>query len=110
MKLTRQLAVLAVGTTLVALSGCGQREIGLPLVNQADACQMSGLVDEPGNCKPGQKVVFLPQQFGNEQLPVMFAALNCDLRFSVALTKGAVACIYLPIDRKPEDAPAPAKP
>jgi hypothetical protein len=42
-------------------------------------------------------VAFLPDRWGNEQLPVIFAAVNCDLRYSVALTEGAVTCIYAPI-------------
>ncbi len=49
-------------------------------------------------CTPGQKVVFLPNRWGNEQLPIMFAALNCDLRYSVLSNNGGVACIYLPTD------------
>lgn len=48
-------------------------------------------------CKAGQKVLFLPTSFGNEQLPVLFAAVNCDHRFSIALTKGGVSCIYTPL-------------
>ncbi|TAK37657.1 MAG: hypothetical protein EPO30_10495 [Lysobacteraceae bacterium] len=48
-------------------------------------------------CSPGQKVLFLPNSWGNEQLPVVFAAVNCDLRFSVAMTVGGVACIFAPI-------------
>lgn len=53
--------------------------------------------DVAAACKVGQKVLFLPESFGNEQLPVVFAAVNCDLRYSVALTTGAVTCIYRPI-------------
>lgn len=49
------------------------------------------------HCKPGQKIIFLPPQFGNVQLPVMFAGANCDLRYSVVATSGAVTCIFLPI-------------
>ncbi|OOG42309.1 hypothetical protein B0E52_09910 [Rhodanobacter sp. C06] len=45
-------------------------------------------------CSAGQKVVFLPDHWGNEQLPILFAAVNCDLRYTVALTNGGVACIY----------------
>ncbi len=37
--------------------------------------------------------VFTPS-FGNQQLLVIFAAVNCHLRYSVALTTGAVTCIY----------------
>ena len=48
-------------------------------------------------CKAGQKVLFMPASFGNEQLPVLFAAVNCDHRFSIALTKGGVSCIYTPL-------------
>lgn len=50
----------------------------------------------PPACKPGQKIAFLPQRFGNEQLPILFAANNCDLRYSIALTNGGVVCIYRP--------------
>ena len=48
-----------------------------------------------GTCHPGQKVVFLPDSWGNEQLPILFVAVNCDLRYSVALTVGGVSCIYV---------------
>lgn len=47
-------------------------------------------------CTPGQKIAFLPNRWGNEQLPIMFAALNCDLRYSVISNNGGVTCIYLP--------------
>jgi hypothetical protein len=76
--------------------------------DQANLCEVSAWQHEDvaRACKPGQKVVYLPQTFGNEQLPVFFAAVNCDLRYSVALTTGAVTCIYGPITPK---AAAPAK-
>jgi len=48
-------------------------------------------------CTPGEKIVFLPESFGNVQLPVYFAAINCDLRYPVVSTTGAVTCIYRPI-------------
>ncbi len=47
-------------------------------------------------CKPGQKVAFLPQRWGNEQLPLIFAAFNCDLDATVVVTNGGVVCRYLP--------------
>lgn len=50
------------------------------------------------SCVKGEKIVFTPTRFGNEQLPVIFAAVNCDHRYSIALTKGAVSCIYKPIE------------
>ncbi len=47
-------------------------------------------------CRAGQKIVFLPDRFGNEQVPILFAAVNCDLRDTVALTNGGVTCVYKP--------------
>lgn len=62
------------------------------------------------SCTPGGKIVFLPESFGNEQLPVLFAALNCDLHYQVVSTKGAVTCIFLPVKPAPVKAAAPTSP
>lgn len=102
------------GITLGAITGCNQQSTPTKSeasIDQANLCEVSDWQhDAVANaCKPGQKVVFLPQSFGNEQLPIIFAAVNCDLRFNVALTKGAVTCIYNPITlTKPKEAPATA--
>tara|TARA_R110001583_G_scaffold125319_1_gene276861 strand:+ start:95 stop:412 length:318 start_codon:yes stop_codon:yes gene_type:complete len=60
-------------------------------------------------CVPGQKVIYMPKNWGNEQLPIIFAAVNCDHRYAIALTNGAVSCIYTPLKpdevAKPDDAP-----
>ena len=68
-------------------------------IDQANLCEVKVWQhdDVAAVCKAGQKVVFLPASFGNEQLPIIFAAVNCDLRYQVALTRGAVTCIYQPI-------------
>lgn len=63
-------------------------------LHQDEFCETNE-ISTPANCKPGQRVVFLPDRFGNEQLPVLFAAANCDLRYSVVLTNGGVTCIFL---------------
>lgn len=79
-----------------------------PDIDQANLCEVSAWQhdDVAAKCKPGQKVGYFPESFGNEQLPVIFAAVNCDLRYTVALTKGAVTCIYGPITPKPASTPA----
>jgi hypothetical protein len=93
------------------LSGCNQQteKITAHQIDQEQICEVNKWQKDvtARACKPGQKIVFLPGQFGNEQLPVIFAAVNCDLRYSVALTNGAVACIYKPI--KPDETPAEQK-
>jgi len=54
------------------------------------------VADNKSKCKEGGKIAFLPSRFGNEQLPIMFIALNCDLSYSVSLTNGGSVCIFKP--------------
>ena len=113
-------ACVALTTALVAsLAGCDR---SLPAAkgaspsaspDQATLCEVREWrrdVTEAA-CKAGQKAVFLPPRWGNEQLPILFAAVNCDLRYAVALTNGGVTCIYVgPLAPKPHEAPANAAP
>lgn len=96
--------VLVGMVVICAISGCGRSTYGVP--DQENLCEVKEWMHDAvsSSCEPGQKVVFLPERWGNEQLPVIFAAVNCDLRYAVALTSGAVTCIYGPITPKP-DAP-----
>lgn len=81
-------------------------------LDQTHICQVNGWQKDvsEAKCTAGQKVVFLPESWGNEQLPILFAAVNCDLRYTVVLTNGGVACIYAgPLAPEHHDtAPAPA--
>lgn len=95
---------MGLGCTL-ALAGCTNADDRITRspepssLDQSSVCEVKdwGLNTTTEACTPGQKVVFLPDRWGNEQLPVIFAAVNCDLRYSVVLTEGAVTCIYAPI-------------
>lgn len=112
---TRSNAALALATCIaVALGGCTDRPAAStpvatapvaepgPTLDQGDVCFV---LDYPlgmsalKTCKPGERVVFLPQQWGNEQLPLQFVSMACDLRYTVAMTNGGVVCIYY---RKPD--------
>lgn len=70
-------------------------------VDQATLCIATSwkAADNVAKCKVGQKIAFLPKSFGNEQLPIMFIALNCDVRFSVSLTNGGAACVFNPVQK-----------
>lgn len=72
-------------------------------IDQANLCEVNvWRHDEVASqCKPGQKIVFLPSTFGNEQLPIIFSAVNCDVRYSIVLTTGGVMCVYGPTTPKP---------
>lgn len=86
-------------TLLTSCSGSDDKKLTNIIIDQNALCEVKNwTIDTTKNqCKTGQKVVYLPDSWGNEQLPVIFAAVNCDLRYSVALTEGAVTCIYYPI-------------
>jgi hypothetical protein len=93
--------IFLVFAALTFTSACTQPSVAKvePSIEQVSLCEVSewrrDVVAE--KCKRGQKIVFLPDSWGNEQLPIIFAAVNCDLRYSVALTSGGVTCIYGPI-------------
>lgn len=101
MKATTCLTQLIVVSTFMMLPACNQSVPAAPAasINQGEICEVKGWQYDnavAAGCKPGQKIVFLPASFGNAQLPVMFAAINCDMRYAIALTNGGVACIYEP--------------
>ena len=114
----RLLSATAAFIAASVLSGCNQpspaASTAEPKIDQTSVCEASSWQYEvvASACKPGQKVVFLPKSWGNEQLPVIFAAVNCDLRYNVAMTNGAVTCIYGPITLTPAknpETPPPTK-
>lgn len=63
------------------------------VICMVDSWQRDDVLD---SCEPGERVLYTPNSWGNEQLPVRFAALYCDPRYSIALTKGAVSCVFEP--------------
>ena len=95
---------------LFALAACKQETPALAqadiTIDQQQLCEVKNWQKDATAlvCKPGQKVLFLPATFGNEQVPILFAAVNCDHRFSIALTNGGVSCIYTPLKMTPAEA------
>ena len=79
--------------TLVGILACTAAG---PSINQETACSVTSVRPQDNNqiCKDGQKVSYAPERWGNEQLPIMFAALNCDHRFEIVHNKSAVSCIF----------------
>lgn len=97
MKFRKLLLAGIVGASFV-MAGCNQ-QLGADL-DQDTVCEVKAmdLDTTRSTCETGQKIVYLPGSWGNKQLPVLFAALNCDHRFTVAMTEGAVSCIFKPIE------------
>lgn len=93
------LSVLALPLTL-SLSACNNTSRSTAdAIDQSTYCEINDVTDVAARnkCKPGQKVVFMPPTFGNEQLPIVFALANCDLRYEVVQTVGGVVCIFAPL-------------
>ena len=88
--------VTILSLSILMLSGCNQEK---PAIDQKTLCEVTDWKKDitAASCQVGQKVLYRPSSFGNEQLPIYFAAVNCDHRFSIALTNGGVSCIYTPI-------------
>jgi hypothetical protein len=84
-----RMMVISAAVAISGLAGCQQATanaqtpaapgVAATDINQDVICETAN-VRQVDNCKPGQKIVFLPSSWGNEQLPVLFVALNCDLR------------------------------
>lgn len=95
--------LLALTTLSLSLASCGgsapppkpaESKPATVAIDQDDICIVPSAAAAAKMCKEGEKVVFNPHEWGNEQLPVIFAGFSCDLRYSVALTNGGVTCIY----------------
>ena len=85
---------------LTTLAGCDF----IPVEDQIDQSvfcivDTANATENKKKCKIGNKITFAPNVWGNEQQPVLFAVGNCDFRYSVALTTGAVACVFNPVSK-----------
>ncbi|MEG0040584.1 MAG: hypothetical protein RR983_11710 [Massilia sp.] len=90
------LMLLAAATVLLATTACNRSDPApQPALNQDTICEVRAWdAEATAACQPGQKIAFLPNRFGNEQLPLLFVAVNCDLRYTVAMNNGGVVCIH----------------
>ncbi|MGN0915573.1 MAG: hypothetical protein ACI4NE_04385 [Succinivibrio sp.] len=56
------------------------------------------------NCQKGSQLLFLPQTWGNDQLPILVAGYNCDFNHPVVYNNGGVTCIKATegVNKEPE--------
>lgn len=55
-------------------------------------------------CERGQRLVFLPDTWGNGQLPITAAHAFCDPHQPIVHNEAGVSCIFDPIDLESGDA------
>lgn len=66
---------------------------------QGGICYVSDFqANSTSACKPGQKIAFPPNSWGNDQLPLMFISANCDFRYPVVMNNGGAVCVHAKID------------
>jgi len=99
---SRALALLGLTVILVACGGgksdTPQKDTSASSAQTASAnasklCVFSN-DEEADKCQSGQISLFAPHSFGNEQLPVIFAAKYCDFNFPMVSTVGSVSCVF----------------
>lgn len=49
---------------------------------------------ETNICKDGQIALFLPQQWGNPQIPLSVSAAICDFNFPIVQNESGVTCVF----------------
>jgi len=86
----------------IALSGCldGAEKSA---IHQKETCMFSSL-DSP-SCKEGQLALFVPNSWGNEQLPLYAASVFCNFEHAVVYNNGGVLCVFTGQRIQKEDKP-----
>ena len=100
--MNRLLITGTAGLAFALLAGCQQAPTppaDNAAIDQETLCQVSTWkpINVASQCEPGQKVLYRPDDNAGAEQSALFAAANCDLRFSVSATPGGTACIYRPI-------------
>jgi hypothetical protein len=94
---------VAIAAALLVACGGGKSETSVAAVPSPAAkdvpSQPSKLCafsndDEAVKCQPGQIALYVPNSWGNEQLPIIYAAKYCDFNFPIVHTNGAVSCVF----------------
>ena len=50
--------------------------------------------DKPPPCKEGQLLLFSPNIWGNEKMPIVVATFLCDFRYPIIHNTAGVGCIF----------------
>ena len=87
------LLYVAVGLGCLVLTGCFESLGRVSSIDQSTVCRFND-TEAAKQCKNGQLAFFQPEQFGNEQLPLIVAATYCDFNHPIMHTNGGVVCVF----------------
>ncbi|MBP5788839.1 MAG: hypothetical protein J6W29_01215 [Neisseriaceae bacterium] len=95
--------ITALTAVLLSLTACDKMPMPMTKSNQNGTMEIS---TPPGNWtlediewmlkngKKGQVVAFLPNRWGNAQLPLVFVHTMCDTNYQVIMNESGVVCTY----------------
>jgi hypothetical protein len=98
--MTKSICIAAAAAALLTACGGGEKSASVAAAaakagfNQASVCEFSNWRDGVSACKDGQLALFLPNSWGNERLPLLAAAMNCDWNYQVVQNVGGVVCVF----------------
>ena len=73
----------------VILLGCKQT----PSIDQKKLCTINH-IGQRHECTSGEIVSYLPNAFGNAQLPLLIASGICNFNYPIVHNNGGVICVY----------------
>ncbi len=91
--LKRKGAAIAVLGASLMLASCGGGFSNTGKINNGDICITNDFRTIP-NCKNGELIAFLPNSWGNDQLPLYFITLHCDFNHKIVYNRSGVVCVY----------------
>lgn len=94
----KKLLIFGFVATLSNLQGCDYNSLASPVNDTVCEVATTDAKEIAEKCTKGERILFAPSSWGNEQLPVLFSSLYCNHKYAIALTKGGVSCIYSPVD------------
>lgn len=83
--------LLWVALLATVLTGCQEQKRYRNEVCTAGSEILNG--QEP-NCKEGQILSYLPNRWGNEQLPILVSTYFCSLKHPIVQNNSGVVCVY----------------
>lgn len=63
-------------------------------LKQNSMCHVSNAEEMVQNCKDGDILLFTPQIFGNEQLPINITGFACDFERPIVWNASGVTCVF----------------
>ncbi|MCE0493780.1 hypothetical protein [Vibrio salinus] len=65
-----------------------------PHKDNSKICSATSTIEAKNKCTDGDVAMFLPNTYGNEQVPLLYVTLFCDFDYPITHAGGGVSCIF----------------